>query len=68
MGINVLSLFDGISAGMVALERANVPVDRYYSSEIDPYAILFLRKTIQTSYSLEMFRIGKIGIYQELIY
>ena len=44
MGINVLSLFDGISAGMVALERANVPVDRYYSSEIDPYAITVSKK------------------------
>jgi len=35
----VLSLFDGISCGMVALERANIKVDKYYSSEIDKYAI-----------------------------
>lgn len=37
--MKVLSLFDGISCGMVALERANIPVDRYVAYEIDPYAI-----------------------------
>lgn len=37
--MNVLSLFDGISCGMVALERANIEVDRYYSSEIEESAI-----------------------------
>ncbi|MCP3673729.1 MAG: DNA (cytosine-5-)-methyltransferase, partial [Gammaproteobacteria bacterium] len=36
---NVLSIFDGISAGRVALERANIPVDKYYASEVDKYAI-----------------------------
>ncbi len=39
MGINVLSLFDGLSAGRIALERAGIEVDNYYSSEIDKYAI-----------------------------
>lgn len=39
MGINVLSLFDGISAGRVALERAGIVVDNYYASEVDKYAI-----------------------------
>ena len=38
-GIRVLSLFDGISCGRVALERAGIPVETYYSSEIDKYAI-----------------------------
>jgi DNA-cytosine methyltransferase len=37
--MNVLSLFDGISCGRVALERAGIKVDKYYSSEIDKYAI-----------------------------
>jgi DNA (cytosine-5)-methyltransferase 3A len=37
--MKVLSLFDGISCGMVALERANIPVDRYISYEIDKNAI-----------------------------
>lgn len=39
MKINVLSLFDGISAGRVALERADIQIDKYYASEIDKYAI-----------------------------
>ncbi|WP_206406657.1 DNA cytosine methyltransferase, partial [Clostridium sp. ATCC 25772] len=39
MGITVLSLFDGISCGMVALERAGINVKEYYSSEIDKSAI-----------------------------
>ena len=39
MGIKVISCFDGISCGRVALERANIKVDNYYSSEIDKYAI-----------------------------
>lgn len=37
--MNVLSLFDGISAGRVALERAGIEVTNYYASEIDKYAI-----------------------------
>lgn len=39
MGINVLSLFDGMSCGRIALERAGIEVNNYYSSEIDKYAI-----------------------------
>lgn len=37
--MRVLSLFDGMSCGMIALERAGIKVDKYYSSEIDKYAI-----------------------------
>lgn len=36
--MKVLSLFDGISCGRVALERAGIKVDKYYASEIDKYA------------------------------
>jgi DNA (cytosine-5)-methyltransferase 3A len=39
MGINVLSLFDGMSCGRIALERAGIEVDNYYASEVDKYAI-----------------------------
>lgn len=39
MGINVLSLFDGMSCGQQALERIGFDVDNYYASEIDKYAI-----------------------------
>jgi len=38
MGIVVLSLFDGISGGMIALERAGIAVDKYFASEVDKYA------------------------------
>lgn len=37
--MNVLSLFDGMSCGRIALERAGIKVDNYYSSEVDKYAI-----------------------------
>ena len=37
--MNVLSLFDGMSCGRIALERANIKIDKYYASEIDKYAI-----------------------------
>lgn len=42
--MNVLSLFDGISCGRVALERAGIKVDTYYASEIDKYAIKITQK------------------------
>ena len=38
-GLNVLSLFDGMSCGRIALERAGIKVNNYYASEIDKYAI-----------------------------
>ena len=37
--MNVLSLFDGISCGQLALQRAGVKVDKYFASEIDKYAM-----------------------------
>ena len=38
-GLNVLSLFDGISCGYQALNEAGVNVSKYYASEVDKYAI-----------------------------
>jgi len=38
-GINVLSLFDGMSCGQIALEKAGVKVDNYFASEIKKHAI-----------------------------
>ena len=37
--MNVLSLFDGISCGYLALQRADIPLTSYYASEIDKHAI-----------------------------
>lgn len=39
MSINVLSLFDGMSCGQIALRNAGVKVDKYYASEIDKHAV-----------------------------
>jgi DNA (cytosine-5)-methyltransferase 1 len=45
-GINVLSLFDGISCGQVALNNAGIKVKNYFASEIDRHAI----KVTQSNY------------------
>ena len=37
--LNVLSLFDGISCGQIALERAGIEVNKYFASEIKKSAI-----------------------------
>lgn len=37
--MNVLSLFDGMSCGMIALDRLGIGVDNYFASEIDKHAI-----------------------------
>lgn len=42
--MKVLSLFDGISCGRVALERAGIKVSRYVASEIEPYAKIISSK------------------------
>ena len=42
--MKVLSLFDGISCARVALDRAKLPVEVYYASEIDKYAIQVSKK------------------------
>lgn len=44
MGLRVLSLFDGISCGRVALERAGIEVDEYYASEINSTSIAISKK------------------------
>ena len=44
--MKVLSLFDGMSCGQIALDQLGIPVDKYYASEIDKYAI----KVTQANY------------------
>ena len=44
--MNVLSLFDGMSCGQIALNRAGVTPKKYYASELDKYAI----KVTQANY------------------
>ena len=46
--MRVLSLFDGISCGMVALERAGIPVERYVAYEINEPSIKISKKNYLT--------------------
>lgn len=41
--MNILSLFDGMSCGIVAADRAGLIVDNYYASEIDKHAQIVSR-------------------------
>ena len=58
--MRVLSLFDGISCGMVALERAGIPVDAYYASEIDKNAIAISQKNYPN-----IIRLGDVTKWRE---
>lgn len=42
--MNVLSLFDGMSCGQIALNNLGIKVDNYFASEIDKYAIQIAKK------------------------
>jgi site-specific DNA-cytosine methylase len=44
--MNVLSLFDGMSCGQIALNRAGITYDKYFACEIDKHAI----KVTQANY------------------
>lgn len=51
--MKILSLFDGISCARVALERAGIPVEFYYASEIDKYAIQIAKKNYPSTILLQ---------------
>lgn len=53
--MNVLSLFDGMSCGMLALQRVGIKVDKYYASEIDKYA-----EKVSKHHFPEIIRLGDI--------
>ena len=67
--MKVLSLFDGISCGMIALERANVPVELYDAYEIDENAIKISEANYpQISHKGDVFKAEyKAGEYDLLI-
>ena len=58
--MNVLSLFDGMSCGRIALERAGIPVEKYYASELDKYAI----QVTQTNWP-ETIQLGDVTQWRE---
>lgn len=50
--MNVLSLFDGISCGQIALQRAGIKYDTYYASEINQKAIKVTQKNFPNTVQL----------------
>jgi DNA-cytosine methyltransferase len=54
-----LSCFDGMSCGQLAFERAGIPIEKYYASEIDKYAI----KVTQSNYP-DTIQLGSITEWQ----
>jgi DNA (cytosine-5)-methyltransferase 3A len=50
--MRVLSLFDGISCGQLAFQRAGIPVEKYYASEIDKNAIKITQKNFPDTIQL----------------
>lgn len=56
--MNVLSLFDGMSCGQLALKKAGISYDNYYASEIDEYAMTIAQinfpKTIQVGNVIDL--------------
>jgi DNA-cytosine methyltransferase len=58
--MNVLSLFDGISACHLALTRAGYTVDNYYTSEIDKYA-----EQVSMAHYPNAIRLGDVTKWQD---
>jgi len=54
-GYNVLSVFDGMGCGRVALDELNIPVKNYFASEIDPYAM-----TVAANNYLDIIHVGDV--------
>lgn len=57
--MNILSLFDGISCAQIALEKSNIVIENYFSSEIDKYAIRVTQKNYPSTIQL-----GDINSYK----
>jgi site-specific DNA-cytosine methylase len=50
--MNVLSLFDGMSCGQIALDKLEIKVNKYFASEIDKYAIEITQKNYPNTVQL----------------
>lgn len=58
--MNVLSLFDGMSCGRIALDRTGIKVGKYYASEIDKYAT----KVSEANYP-DIIRLGDVTKWRD---
>ena len=59
--MKILSLFDGISAGQLALRQANKTIDQYYASEVDKYAIQLTQRNFPNTIQLGDEQLERVG-------
>ena len=64
--MTVLSLFDGISGGQLALNRINIPIKNYYASEIDKYAIQVTQDNFPNT--IQLGDVSKISYEKGILY
>ena len=64
--MNVLSLFDGISCGQVALERTGIKVDNYFASEICNYSIKITKKNYPNTIEIGDVRQVDVNNYKDI--
>lgn len=68
--MKVLSLFDGMSCGQLALHRAGIPVTQYFASEIDKHAITVAQKnfpnTIQMGDVRQVRQMASHGLFNDI--
>lgn len=58
--MNILSLFDGLGGGRIALERTGIKINNYYASEIDKYSIKIAKKNYP-----DIIELGDINNWRE---
>lgn len=58
--MNVLSLFDGMSCGQIALDRVGIRPEKYYASEVDKFAMIVTQNNYPNTIQL-----GDINNYEE---
>lgn len=63
--MNVLSLFDGISCAYKALERAGIPVQKYYASEIDKHAVAISK--VHVPCRIDVGDVRSVGVLEDQI-
>lgn len=64
--MNILSLFDGISCGQIALNKNGIKIDNYYASEIEPSAIKITQKNYPNT--IQIGDITKISYKKGILY
>ena len=65
--MKVLSLFDGMSCGQIALHRLGIDVEKYVASEIDKYAISVAKKNFPNMIHVGDVRDVKVAEHFDLI-